>query len=115
MPRKGKRKEAKQAAGPQLSTHFRERGRLIPTFWTGVIRAALREKAEYIESAKTTEQYLRPDHSSLFEDEGIRSGFMNFAGSAAISVPKVAQMVNVLGPRLYLSNPSVKVHARTDD
>ena len=104
MPRKYKSK-----------TKPSERSRKIANFWTDRIVAGLKAKEEYTQKAEEVLAYFK-DSDILFDRGALASTFMDFgAGTATVSVPKVAQLKASLGPRLYLPKPDRNLTARTDD
>lgn len=105
MPRRKK--------GPAPKSRLRDQE--IASFWSNLITRALEEKKAYTDTAKQVEEYLGPDHSSLYESEAVRAKFMDFGGSAGISIPKIAQMRNTLGPRLYQTKPVRTITPETSD
>jgi len=91
------------------------RARILAGFWSDRIKAALEAKEDYNIRAKKVLDYFR-DASVLFEEGDLANRFIELnAGSAMVSVPKVAQMRASLGPRLYLPRPVRNIEARTDD
>lgn len=84
-------------------------------FWTDRIRAGLKAREDYDEIARDVESYFKADHKKTFEDQRIRESFMDMENVVAVSVPKVAQARNALGPHLYPVNPKRTVTAKTDD
>ena len=104
MPRKYKSK-----------TKPSERSRKIAKFWNDRIVAGLKAKEEYTKKAEEVLAYFK-DSDILFDRGALASKFMDFgAGTATVSVPKVAQLKASLGPRLYLPKPDRNLTARTDD
>ena len=105
MPRKGRGAKAPK------DTNFDE---AIQAFWQRRIRAGLKAREEYDKIARDVAGYFRADHKGSFEGDQIER-FMDFEGVAAVSVPKVAQARNSLGPHLYPTNTQRTVTAKTDD
>mgnify|MGYP003114245784 CR=1 FL=1 len=104
MPRKYKSK-----------TKPSERSRKIAKFWNDRIVAGLKAKEDYTQKAEEVLAYFK-DSDILFDRGALASKFMDFgAGTATVSVPKVAQLKASLGPRLYLPKPDRNLTARTDD
>lgn len=93
----------------------RERHRRVANWWKDRIKAALKVKEDYEATAEDVLCYFKADHGALYTSPEIAEGFMNFSGSATVSVPKVAQMRNALGPRLYLAKPVRTVTPATQD
>ena len=87
----------------------------VSNYWSEMIRLAKEEKKDYTAAAMMVSDYLGPDHSRLFDDEMLKTTFMDFKGSGAVTVPKIAQMRNTLGPRLYQTKPVRTITPRTDD
>lgn len=92
-----------------------ERSRKISKFWNDRIVAGLKAKESYTKKAEEVLAYFK-DSDILFDRGALASKFMDFgAGTATVSVPKVAQLKASLGPRLYLPKPDRNLTARTDD
>lgn len=92
-----------------------EREEKLASFWSGRIKAAQDRKKDYVDTADDVKSYLRASHTALYEDATTRTAFMDFRGASAVSVPKIAQMKNSLGPRLYMAKPERNVAYRGDD
>jgi hypothetical protein len=117
VPRKRKKGPAPAVyqAEDKAEAGRRERDRVLSRFWSERIRAGLEAKRDYVATADEVVDYFRANHQRLFEDASTKKHFMDFQGAAAISVPKVAQMRNALGPRLYQAKPVRTVSPKTDD
>ena len=100
---------------PRGSDRSRDRDREIANFWSRMIRAGLEARKKYTSTAKEVEEYLGHEHKSLFESAATRNHYMKFDGTSAVTVPKIAQMRNTLGPRLYQTKPVRTITPRTDD
>lgn len=87
----------------------------IADYWTKMIRKGLDTRKTYTNAAKTVEEYLGPIHKELFERDDVRTHYAKVDGSSAVSIPKIVQMRNALGPRLYQVKPVRSMHARTSD
>lgn len=107
MPRNKKNPEARRVQ--------KEREEKVCSFWSGRIRAAQDVKKTYTATAREVNSYLKASHSDLYSSELVRNNFMDFQGASAVSVPKIAQMKNSIGPRLYLAKPERNVSYRGDD
>lgn len=107
MPRPKKTKEERR-----LQT---EREQKLASWWSGRIQAALERKKDYVSTADDVKSYLKASHTALYEDTITRTNFLDFRGASAVSVPKIAQMKNSLGPRLYMAKPERNVAYRGDD
>lgn len=88
---------------------------MVARYWTGMIRAGLAVQEEYRRIAEQVEMFLRPNHDKFYEDDATRVHFMDFRGSAMAAVPKLAQMRNSLGPRLYHAKPVRTVKPQSKD
>lgn len=110
MPRAKKKKK-----GAALEAKAKLRDKEVAEYWSNLITRALAERKDYDQCAEAVMQFLGPDHSKLYEDEAVAAKFMSFKGSAGISIPKIAQMRNTLGPRLYQTKPHRTITPMTDD
>lgn len=99
-----------RAKNKGASTRIRDN--MVADFWTTLINRALDAKKNYVSTAKQVERYLGPDHSELFETI---APFVDLKGASSVTVPKIAQMRNTLGPRLYQTRPVRTVTPTTDD
>lgn len=117
MPRRKQkyRESLRLAASAPTPKGRSDRNQIIANFWTARIRAGLKAKEQYSATAREVVDYFKANHQTLFEDPATRQHFMDFRGSAAISVPKIAQMRNSLGPRLYMAKPVRTITPMTDD
>jgi hypothetical protein len=116
MPRNKKRRKPKDAENAVKSRQgSKDRDRKIADFWSRRIRAGLKAKSEYDSIAEEVMDFFKSDHARLYEDMATRQHFMDFQGSACLSIPKIAQMRNALGPRLYHAKPTRTVTPSTDD
>lgn len=102
-------KKDKGLAGVDPKTRIRDNE--LADFWTTLINRGLDAKKNYTATAKLVETYLGTDHSALYQD----TNFMDFKGSSAVTIPKIAQMRNTLGPRLYQTKPVRTITPRTED
>ena len=109
MPRKGKRYKESTPQGNR-----RRRHESIATFWKDRINSAKKAKAEYDEIAEEVVGFFKAKHDGLFKDPKIQHNFLDFREALAVSVPKVAQAKNTLGPNLYPVNPKRVVTPDTD-
>lgn len=89
------------------------RTRLLADFWTERIRAAREVKETYTNNAAEVLDYFKSKHDRLYEEAG--ENFHDFTAGFAVSVPKLAQMKNSLGPRLYVAEPRRTVIPRSQD
>lgn len=106
MPRRKKKRP--EGAGPQ-------RNEMLSDFWSDRIEAGKKVKRNYTDTGDQVLGYFKAQHEKLYSDPDVRKDFNDFAGSAQISIPKIAQMKNSLGPRLYLPKPDRKIRPKTDD
>lgn len=106
MPRKGKGSKRPKNTGLDAAKQ---------SFWQDRIRAGLKERQEYDETAKRVESYFAAEHEASFDNDEATRAFMDFDGVVVVSVPKVAQARNSLGPHLYPANTKRTVTAKTDD
>jgi len=91
----------------------RDGDREIANFWTEKINRGLEARREYTRRAEEIASYLGPNHDHLMEAASAK--FHDFDGASAVTVPKIAQMRNTLGPRLYHAKPVRTITPRTDD
>lgn len=92
----------------------REKNRLLADGWHSRIVAAKKVKKDYDTKGMEVLSYFKADHTHLYTSPA-GANFMSFDGSAMVSVPKIAQMVGSIGPRLQVTNPSRNVLARGSD
>lgn len=85
---------------------------LLSNFWADRITAGEAEKEEYHDTSMEVMKFFKAKHDHLYSET---SNFMNFTGSATVSVPKVAQLKNSIGPRIYVAAPTRTVTPRTQD
>lgn len=109
MPRKKNKETTEQKRIRQ------ERDAQVSDFWTRRIQAAKEVKRDYMAVGDEVLSYFKAHHRTLYMDPEIKTNFMDLAGSANVSVPKIAQMVNSIGPRLFLTKPDRRIRPRTDD
>ncbi len=93
----------------------RERDRWIAKWWGQRITAGKKARIDYDTVAADVMGYFKADHGELYTNPEVREYFMDFRGAATVSVPKVAQMRNSLGPRLYVTKPVRTVNPMTQD
>lgn len=105
MPRKAKRKRKHKNGLDEAKARY----------WCERIRAAETAKADYLAVASEVMEYFKANHEALYTNDHVRTNFMDFKDGACVSVPKVAQARNTLGPHLYPTNPSRVVTPRTGD
>lgn len=86
----------------------------VGRFWSDRIKAATKAKTAYTETADDVVSFFKAQHDKLFKDPKIKKSFLDFEEQLAISVPKVAQARNSLGPHLYPVNPIRTVKPKTD-
>lgn len=84
----------------------------LTDFWTDRIRAAKELKQDYMDRAEEVAAYFQAKHDNLYEET---KGFLSFTNMIPVSVPKIAQMKNSIGPRLYVVKPTRTVYARGSD
>ncbi len=117
MPRHKRRgRTSKEEANAVKSRQgSKDRDKKIAEFWSRRIRAGIAAKADYDAVAREVMEFFKSDHAKLYEAVSTRQHFMDFRGSACLSIPKIAQMRNALGPRLYHAKPVRTVTPSTDD
>jgi len=109
MPRKGKNFKDSIPKGNRLAAH-----QAVGRFWSQRITAGRKARASYDEMAEEVVSFFKAKHDRLFQEVSIKRAFMDFSGEVAVSVPKVAQARNSLGPHLYPVNPIRTVTPNTD-
>lgn len=107
MPRTGRRKGKKKRDASLNGAKAR--------FWQRCLKNAEAAKAEYNRVADEVVEYFKANHEHLFKSKSVRDHFMSFEDGACVSIPKVAQARNTLGPHLYPTNPTRTVTPRTSD
>jgi len=117
MPRRGKGK--KRGQDVLASAERAARRRSIDTekanYWQDRLRAGILAKTEFTSTAREVDNYFKSKHASLFDSSSVRDYFMEFDGSAAVSVPIAAKIRSALGPHLYPLNPKRNVNPKGED
>lgn len=90
----------------------RRREELLSNYWGDGVTAGKKQKTHYDRTREEVMSYFKADHSHLYEST---TNFMDFDGAATVSVPKVAQMMGSLGPRLHVTAPTRTVTPRVTD
>jgi hypothetical protein len=113
--RRERRKKAAPSAGGTSYGKRSARHKWVADFWSGRIKDAMEARKTYDQTAEEVIKFLGPNHGHLFDDVRTKKFYGTFGGSAVVSVPKVAQMRNALGPRLYSAKPVRTVTPETQD
>lgn len=109
MPRKKKRRKGRKE-GAQSQNH-----KILADFWTNRIEAGREKQKHYRHAREEVIDYLKTNHDALFTDPATREYLFDIRGAAAVSVPKVAQMVNTLMPRLSYHRPHRTITPVSED
>ena len=118
MPRKGKGSKLKgRGASVRKGKGARGTARdtAVARFWSTRIAAAIEAKKDYAKLAAEVLSYFKAKHTGLYQNEKLKQTVGDLSGMAAISVPKVAQARNALGPHLYMANPQRELKPRGGD
>lgn len=91
----------------------KEKERKIADFWQRLIAKGKEAQATYRKAARKVEKYLGPVHKDLKDRKDIETHFMEL--DTILSVPKIAQMRNSLGPRLYPAKPVRNLNSVSGD
>lgn len=115
MPRRRRRRGKYRSTSGGPTEEALRRDQVLAEFWTDRIKAAKAVKEDYVGTAKEVLGFLKSQHK-VFYDGLSASGFINTdAGFMGVSVPKVAQMMGSLGPRLHVVKPDRNVHSLGTD
>ena len=114
MPRNKKKKQEKEE-GNSPEGRRSDALKVLADFWTARIKAGQEKQKEYRLAREEVVNYLKTNHESLYTDPLTQQYIVNVSGAAAVSVPKVAQMVNTLMPRLSYDKPQRTVNPTGED
>lgn len=85
--------------------------------WLRYLKAGKRKRKGYDAMAAETLQFFHPTHKDFWDESGVDGAYQRGGNASAfcVSVNKAAQLISVLGPRLYQKRPTRTVVSRGTD